>query len=112
LKARRAQSAARKTLNIDWHITADDKACVKALLEKQRDTELVRDRLERNLAEPKPDVTKEGLWHEMVCMRLTTLARAGPESRIERFQCMRQRNYRLDRAVVGAICSRPPKLRA
>jgi tetratricopeptide (TPR) repeat protein len=25
---------------------------------------------------------------------------------------MRQRNYRLDRAVVGAICSRPPKLRA
>jgi hypothetical protein len=28
------------------------------------------------------------------------------------FNSMRQRNYRLDRAVVGAICSRPPKLRA
>jgi hypothetical protein len=28
------------------------------------------------------------------------------------FERMRQRNYRLDRAVVGAICSRPPKLRA
>jgi hypothetical protein len=31
-------------MNIIWQITTDDKACVKAILEKQRNTELVRDR--------------------------------------------------------------------
>jgi hypothetical protein len=36
----------RETVNINWQITTDDKACVKAILEKQRNAELVRDRYE------------------------------------------------------------------
>lgn len=73
-------------MDINWHITADDKACVKAILEKQRNTELVRDRRERNLAETKGQVTKEELWKQMVCMRLTTLALVSPGGKLETFQ--------------------------
>ena len=75
-------------MDINWQITAHDKDCVQTILEKQRNSELVRDRYERNLKETKPDVTKEALWQTMVCMRLTTRAASGPESKIAIFQCM------------------------
>jgi hypothetical protein len=75
-------------VDINWHITTDDKACVKAILEKQRNTELVCDRYKRNLVEPKPHVTKERLWQEMVCARLTTLALSGPKSKLATFQSL------------------------
>ena len=48
-----------KTMDINWQITVDDKACVEAILEKQHNTWLVRDRYKRNLAETKPEVTQE-----------------------------------------------------
>jgi len=66
-------------LEINWHITADDKACVKAILEEQRNKELVLDRYKRNLADTKPRVTKDAFWRAMVCMRLTLFAPDGPE---------------------------------
>ena len=75
-------------MDINWHITVDDKACVKAILEKQRNTWLVRDRYERNLAETKTHVTREQFWEQMVCMRLTTRARSGPGGKLDRFQCL------------------------
>src|SRR5713101_3702863 len=40
----------------------------------------------RNLAESKPQITKDRLWRAMVCMRLTTLARAGPTGKLATFQ--------------------------
>lgn len=75
-------------MNINWQVTKDDKACVEAILDRQRDSELVRDRFERNLAETKPSVTKERFWQAMVCMRITTLADSGPDSRIALFQSL------------------------
>lgn len=75
-------------MDIKWQITTDDKACVKAIIEKQRNTALLRDRHERNLAETKPNVTKERLWQTMVCMRLTTLAASGPASKLATFQSL------------------------
>jgi hypothetical protein len=75
-------------VEINWQITTDDKACVKAIIEKQQNTELVRDRHARNLAETKPHVTKERLWEVMVCMRLTTLASSGPKSKLATFQSL------------------------
>jgi hypothetical protein len=77
-----------EAVDIEWHVTADDKACVKALVEKQGTTKIVRDRYDRNLAESKPQVTKDRLWRAMVCMRLTTLARSGPKSKIATFQSL------------------------
>jgi len=75
-------------MNINWQITEADKACVKAILDKQRTSTLVRDRHERNLAETKPTVTKERFWQALVCMRITTRAASGPSSRIATFQSL------------------------
>jgi hypothetical protein len=77
-----------KTMDINWHITADDKACVEAILEKQHNTWLVRDRYERNLAETKPEVTQEEFWKQMVCTRLTTLALESPGDKLDTFECL------------------------
>jgi hypothetical protein len=83
---RQSDTVGRKTMDINWHITADDKACVKAILEEQRNKELVLDRYKRNLAEIKPPVMKDAFWQTIICMRLTTLASSSPESKIGKFQ--------------------------
>jgi len=75
-------------VDIEWKITAEDKACVKAIVERQRNSKLVRDRQERNLAATKPNVTKQRLWQALVSMRLTTLAASGPESKLAKFQSL------------------------
>jgi hypothetical protein len=62
------------TVKIKWGITMDDKARVKAIIEQQRDTELVRGRRMWNLAEAKKKVERAEFWCEMVCSRLTALA--------------------------------------
>jgi hypothetical protein len=74
-------------MNIEWQITSTDKACVKALVEKQQESVLVRYAYARNLAESKSPITKERLWRAMVCMRLTTLARVSPTGKLAKFQC-------------------------
>src|SRR5712692_8432869 len=62
-----------EAVNIDWNVTADDRACVEALVEKQCKTVLVRDRYDRNLAQSKPHVTKDRLWRAMVCKLPSTI---------------------------------------
>ena len=73
-------------MDIAWHITADDKACVEAILDKQRNAPLVLDRKKWNLAETKPHVERENFWQQMVCMRLSTRARSSPNSKLDRFE--------------------------
>ena len=75
-------------MDIESHVSADDKARVKALVEKQGKTKIVRDRYDRNLAASKPEITKNRLWRAMVCMRLTTRASSGPNSNLAKFQSM------------------------
>lgn len=70
---------------IRWHVTEDDKEAVRSLIESQQHTVLVKDRRERNLAANKNQITKERLWRAMVCMRLTTQARSGPQSKLAKF---------------------------
>lgn len=45
----------------------------------------VRDRYTRNLAESKPNVSREAFWQTMVSMRLTTQQESGPRSRVAEF---------------------------
>jgi hypothetical protein len=71
---------------IRWHVTHHDKNVVRSLIKSQEDTVLVRDRRERNLSKKKDQVTRERLWRAVVCMRLTTLARSGPEGKLAQFQ--------------------------
>lgn len=70
-------------MEINWHITTDDEAFVKAILEQQHETELVRGRYKWNLAETKEPLTMERFWREMVCSRLTTLASGSPLDKFE-----------------------------
>jgi len=71
-------------MHIDWQVTSDDVARVKALIQNQRGNGLVRDRA-RNLAETKPSVSEDRFWRAMVCMRLTTLQNSGPTGAVARF---------------------------
>lgn len=72
-------------MDITWIITEEDKNLVKELVKKQSNTDMVCERRERNLKYPKPKVTKEVFWKEMVCARLTTLAKSGLNSPVEIF---------------------------
>jgi hypothetical protein len=72
-------------VNIEWHITQDDRDCIRAIVCEQRETVLMRDRRKRNLAGHKDRVTKQRLWRAIVCMRLTTLAHSGPTGNLAIF---------------------------
>jgi hypothetical protein len=75
-------------MKIYWHVTKNDKICVETLVATQKNTKIVQDRYSRNLSETKSAVTKERFWRAMVCMRLTTLARSGPNTKLTKFQCL------------------------
>lgn len=72
-------------MKLNWQIDDTDVSRVKALVAGQAGNALIRARLERNLAEAKPAVTKERFWRAMVSMRLTTRQKSGPESHVARF---------------------------
>lgn len=72
-------------MKLQWQIDEKDVARVKALIDTQVGNALIRVRQERNLAKTKPTVTRERFWRAMVCMRLTTRQRSGPESYVARF---------------------------
>jgi len=72
-------------MDIHWLINAGDVARMKTLVESQANNALVLSRQKRNLANAKPAVTKDRFWRAMVCMRLTTRQRSGPESHVARF---------------------------
>jgi hypothetical protein len=70
-------------MEISWQITTEDEACVRAILEQQRDADLVRLRREWNLSKTKKPVEREGFWREMVCCRLTARAAGDHLARFE-----------------------------
>jgi hypothetical protein len=72
-------------MEIEWKISSDDVTRIKALLSKQSDNALSQVRRTRNLADIKPDVDREQFWFQMVCMRLTSIQRSGPNSYVARF---------------------------
>jgi hypothetical protein len=71
-------------MDIEWQITLDDVARIKALVRDQADNPFVRART-ANLAEIKPQVRRKRFWHRMVSMRLTSLQRSGPDGHVARF---------------------------
>jgi hypothetical protein len=78
-------SYAETSMRIEWHVTEEDQACVRAIISAQSDNPLVSDRRKRNLVDGKDKVTKQRLWRAMVCMRLTTQVRSGPEGKLATF---------------------------
>jgi hypothetical protein len=76
-------------MRIEWHFTEEDQACVRVIVNAQRGNPLVPDRRKRNLVDGKSKVTKQRLWHAIVCMRLTTQTRSGPEGKLATFHQLR-----------------------
>jgi thermostable 8-oxoguanine DNA glycosylase len=74
-----------KRMEIEWTIGSDDVTRIKALLRKQSNNALVQVRRVRNLADMKPQVDRQQFWFQMVCMRLTSVQRSGPNSYVARF---------------------------
>lgn len=72
-------------MDIEWHISREDVARVRALVDQQANNALVRNRIERNLARDKPQVRRKRFWSQMVSMRLTSVQRSGPNSHVARF---------------------------
>ena len=58
---------------------------MQVFLDLYRDDPLVQQRIERNLSETKPEVSKDGFWYVMVSCLLTTQQRSGPGSAVTRF---------------------------
>jgi len=68
-----------------WTIEPTDIKKVKAFLDLHRDDLFVRQRIEWNLRDEKPDVEKADFWQQMVACLLTTQQRSGPTSAVTRF---------------------------
>lgn len=89
-------------MQIEWHISAKDRAYVRAIVAAQRDNPILLDRRKRNLSDNKDRVTRQRLWRAVVCMRLTTQARVGPKGKLAAFQDLKTFPLRYD----DIICER------
>lgn len=72
-------------MKIVWHIEPEDVEKVRSFCNSYRDDPFVRQRIERNLSESHPEVTKELFWYVMVSCLVTTQQRSGPSSPVAQF---------------------------
>lgn len=64
--------------------SAADVEIVRAFCEAHRRKKLVEFRQQKNLAAAKPEMTKARFWRALVCMRLTSRQKSGPDSAVVR----------------------------
>jgi thermostable 8-oxoguanine DNA glycosylase len=72
-------------MKIVWQIEPVDVARVRSFLELHQDDPFVRYRMERNLRQEKPEVSKEEFWKALVSCLLTSQQRSGPGTPVTRF---------------------------
>lgn len=71
-------------MKVLWHIEPEDIEKVRRFYNLYRDDLVVQQRIERNLSETKPEVSKEQFWYVMVSCLLTTQQRSGPSSPVQK----------------------------
>jgi N-glycosylase/DNA lyase len=76
-------------MKLRWEISQQDVQLVKATIARASNNSLVADRRARNLANNKPPVDRPRLWKALLCMRLTSQQRSGPNSPVARFSGLR-----------------------
>ncbi len=69
----------------EWIIDDSDAKRVQSFVKKWLDDPFVRARIERNLADSKPAVTREAFWSGVYACLLTTQQRSGPTSPVTKF---------------------------
>ena len=72
-------------MNIIWQIDPEDIAKVQDFFDQHQSTPFVRKRVETNLRDNKPPVTKPVFWRRMVGCLLTRQQRSGPDTAVSRF---------------------------
>lgn len=72
-------------MKLDWQISREDVARVKALVNQQTNNPLVQWRRAKNLGKTKPQLRRNEFWCQMVRMRLTSIQRSGPNSHVAKF---------------------------
>ena len=72
-------------MRIIWQIDPNDIAKVQDFFDRHQGTPFVKRRVETNLRDDKPPVTKPIFWGRMVGCLLTTQQRSGPDTAVSRF---------------------------
>ena len=72
-------------MKIQWVINNDDVRRVKNFVRAHGDSTLVKRRIDKNLRDEKPPITMVLFWNCLVGCLLTTRARVGPGSAVNRF---------------------------
>ena len=72
-------------MKIIWQIEPRDVERVQTFFDLHQNDPFVQQRIERNLGETKPKVSKAEFWQAMVSCLLTTQQRSGPDSAVTRF---------------------------
>jgi len=72
-------------MKIIWQIDPEDIAKVQEFFVQHSDTPFVRKRMDINLRDSKPPITKPAVWNRMVGCLLTTQQRSGPETAVSKF---------------------------
>jgi hypothetical protein len=72
-------------MRIVWSIEPEDVERVRAFYNSFRDDPFVQQRIERNLSNEKPDVSRPTLWQTIVSCLITTQQRLGPGRAASRF---------------------------
>jgi hypothetical protein len=79
----------------EWIINGDDVQRVRSFVEAWSDDPFVRARIERNLGDTKPPVTREMFWSGVYACLLTTQQRSGPTSPVTKFLLLKPSPLRL-----------------
>jgi hypothetical protein len=72
-------------MELEWKIDLQDVRKVKAFFRDQKDAAFVRHRIQKNVKDKKPRITKAGFWQSLVSCLLTTQQRSGPDTAVSRF---------------------------
>lgn len=79
----------------EWIIDDADTQKVQSFVKEWSDDPFVRARIERNLADSKPLVTREAFWSGVYTCLLTTQQRSGPTSPVTKFLLLKPSPLRL-----------------
>ncbi len=69
-------------MNQNWNVNLSLIQVVQQFVRQQQSTPFVQQRIERNLAETKPPVSRQEFWKQLVVCILTTQQKSGPDSPI------------------------------
>lgn len=71
-------------MRLVWEISEDDTSRIQAFLARHKDNAFVKNRLQKNVAGPRPQFSRELFWRQMVACLLTSQQKSGPESPVSR----------------------------